>query len=249
MSSAERSLEASAFAPITVRRDRDISFSDGGWFQARWHFSFDRYRDPRQMGVGPLRVFNHDTLVPGAVWPMHPHRDIEGITYVVAGVFEHADSAGNGGVLYPGAVQRVTLGSGMMHSEMNHSKTEPMQFIQMWIVPEKRGLPPSIEQKQFAETDRTNKLLQLVYPEQATETAGVIVHRDVGIYASRLGSGVSVEHEFGDGRGGYLYVIDGEADVNDERLGKADAAKIMGAGRLSIVARATSELLLVDTPL
>ena len=249
MSSAERSPEASAFAPITVRRDRDISFTDGGWFQARWHFSFDTYYDPEQMGIGTLRVFNHDTLVPGAVWPMHPHRDVEGITYVVAGVFEHADSAGNGGVLYPGAVQRVTLGSGMMHSEMNHSKTEPMQFIQMWIVPEKRGLPPSIEQKQFAETDRTNKLLQLVYPEHATETAGVIVHRDVGIYASRLGSGVSVEHEFGDGRGGYLYVIDGEAGVNDERLGKADAAKITGEGRLSIVARATSELLLVDTPL
>src|SRR6476646_9753986 len=109
---------AAPLAPLIVRRDRDISFTDGGWFQARWHFSFDTYYDPEQMGVGTLRVFNHDTLPPGAVWPMHPHRDVEGITYVVAGTFEHSDSAGNGGVLYPGAVQRVTLGSGLMHSEM-----------------------------------------------------------------------------------------------------------------------------------
>ena len=200
------------------------------------------------MGIGTLRVFNHDTLVPGAIWPMHPHRDIEGITYVVAGVFEHADSAGNGGVLYPGAVQRVTLGSGMMHSEMNHSKTEPMQFIQMWIMPEKRGLPPSIEQKQFTDTDRANVLLQLVYPEHATDPQGVIVHRDVGIFASRLDAGHRVGHEFTHGRGGYLYVIDGEADVNAGRLGKGDAAKITAAGRLDITARATSEFLLVDTP-
>jgi redox-sensitive bicupin YhaK (pirin superfamily) len=201
------------------------------------------------MGVGTLRVFNHDTLVPGAVWPMHPHRDIEGITYVVAGVFEHADSAGNGGVLYPGAVQRVTLGSGMMHSEMNHSKTEPMQFIQMWIMPEKRGLPPSIEQKQFTEADRANRLLQLVYPENTAGRQGVIVHRDVGIFASHLEAEHGVEHEFREDRGGYLYVIDGDLDVNAERLAKGDAAKITSAGRLSIFARATSELLLVDTPL
>lgn len=134
-------------ALIEIRRDSEIYAIDGGWFQARWHFSFDQYFDPQNMGIGTLRVFNHDTLVPGAVWPMHPHRDIEGITYVVAGTFEHADSAGNGGVLPPGAVQRVTLGSGMMHSERNHSKTEPMQFIQMWIIPEQRGLPPSIEQR------------------------------------------------------------------------------------------------------
>jgi hypothetical protein len=102
-------------ALIEIRRDSEIYAIDGGWFQARWHFSFDQYYDPQNMGIGTLRVFNHDTLVPGAVWPMHPHRDIEGITWVVAGTFEHADSAGNGGVLYPGAVQRVTLGSGLMH--------------------------------------------------------------------------------------------------------------------------------------
>ena len=96
------------------------------------------------MGIGTLRVFNHDTLMPGAVWPMHPHRDIEGITYVVAGHFEHADSLGNGGVLEPGGVQRMRLGRGAEHSERNHSRTEPMQFLQLWIVPARRGLEPSV---------------------------------------------------------------------------------------------------------
>jgi len=111
---------------IEIRPRDTIYRADGGWFRARWHFSFDRYYDPANMGWGDLRVFNDDTLMPGAVWPMHPHRDIEGITYVAEGTFEHADSHGNGGVLSPGSVQRLTLGSGMMHSERNHSATEPM---------------------------------------------------------------------------------------------------------------------------
>src|SRR5829696_8594895 len=122
---------------LTIRRDHEIHREEGGWFTARWHFSFDRYRDPANMGFGDLRVFNDDRLVPGAVWPMHPHHDIEGITYVAEGTFEHADSLGHTGVLLPGSIQRATLGSGMEHSERNHSQTEPMRFIQMWIIPAK----------------------------------------------------------------------------------------------------------------
>ncbi len=240
---------SAALAPTVIRRDRDISFTDGGWFQARWHFSFDSYYDPEQMGIGTLRVFNHDTLVPGAIWPMHPHRDIEGITYVVAGTFEHSDSVGNAGVLYPGAVQRVTLGSGLMHSEMNHSKTEPMQFIQMWIMPSQRGLPPSIEQKQFTKEDRTNRLLRLVSPEGTGNPPGIAVHQHVSIYAARLEPGVSVEHHFGEGRGGYLYLIEGGMRVNSGDLATGDAMKIINAGLLRIAATEASELLLVDTPL
>src|SRR3972149_11683081 len=116
MRDIERTADAAmlrALAPILVRRDHEIASADGGWFKARWHFSFDRYYDPDNMGIGTLRVFNHDTLAPGAIWPMHPHEDIEGITYVVAGTFPHADSAGNGGVFSQGAVQRLTLGSGL----------------------------------------------------------------------------------------------------------------------------------------
>ena len=235
-------------APIAVRRDSEIYAADGGWYQARWHFSFDRYFDVKNMGIGTLRVFNHDTLVPGAVWPMHPHRDIEGITYVVAGSFEHADSLGNGGVLEPGGVQRMTLGAGALHSERNHSQTEPMQFIQMWIVPDRRGLPPSVEQRQHTLEERDNRLLQILRPEGMDGT-GVTVHQGVSMYVSRLEPGVTVEHLFGERRGGYWYLIDGDVELNGERLATGDAAKILGGGLLRMRAQAPSELLLVDTPL
>ena len=132
---------------IEVRPRASLYHAEGGWFSANWHFSFDRYVDPRHADWGTLRVFNDDRLVPGAAWPMHPHRDVEGITYVAEGTFEHADSLGNGGRLGPGGVQRMTLGSGAEHSERNGSTTEPLRFIQLWIVPARRGLPPSVEQR------------------------------------------------------------------------------------------------------
>ena len=147
---------------LQLRRDSEIFRIDGGWFQARWHFSFDRYRDPENMGFGTLRVFNDDRLVPGAVWPMHPHRDIEGITYVVEGTFRHEDDIGTGGILPAGSVQRMTLGSGAWHSEQNASQTEPMRFIQMWILPAERGLEPGVEQKVFTTEDRTDRLLKAI---------------------------------------------------------------------------------------
>ena len=235
-------------APILVRRDHEIASADGGWFKARWHFSFDRYYDPENMGTGTLRVFNHDTLAPGAIWPMHPHEDIEGITYVVAGTFRHADSAGNGGVFSGGAVQRLTLGSGLMHSEQNHSETEPVQFIQMWILPDRHGLPPSLEQRQFTAEDRRNRLLQIVRPE-GREGSGVTVHQDASMYVSQLDPEVTLEHEFGEGRGGYFYLIQGAIELNGERLTTGDAAKVLGQGLLRIRALEPSELILVDTPL
>jgi redox-sensitive bicupin YhaK (pirin superfamily) len=239
---------ATGFAPLTVRRDSEIAAADGGWFRARWHFSFDRYYDPDNMGIGQLRVLNHDTLIPGAVWPMHPHRDIEGITWVVAGEFEHADSAGNGGVLYPGAVQRVTLGSGLMHSEMNHSNEMEMQFIQMWIMPSRRGLPPSIEQRQYDESDRRNRLLQILRPE-GTEGDGVTVHQDASMFVSQLDPGVAASHDVPRGHVGYFYVIHGAVTLNGEPLQTGDAAKITADGRLEIAATDTSEILLIDTTL
>jgi len=235
-------------AQLRVRPDRAIHRIDGGWFKARWHFSFDRYNDPNNMGIGTLRVFNHDTLVPGAAWPMHPHRDIEGITYVVSGHFEHADSLGNGGVLEPGGVQRMRLGSGAEHSERNHSKTEPMEFIQMWIIPSQRGLEPSIAQKQYTVADRTDRLLRFLKPEGA-EGEGLTVAQDVSMYVTTLSSSRSVEHVFGAGRGGYLYLISGTLGANDQRLATGDAAYVLGEGNLMLTAAETSELLLVDTPL
>jgi redox-sensitive bicupin YhaK (pirin superfamily) len=235
-------------ARLRIRPDRSIYSIDGGWFKARWHFSFDRYNDPNNMGIGTLRVFNHDTLLPGAVWPMHPHRDIEGITYVVSGEFEHADSLGNGGVLKPGGVQRMRLGSGAEHSEGNHSKTEPMEFIQMWIIPAQRGLEPSIEQKQYTVTDRTDKLLRFLKPEGAAGE-GLTVAQDVSMFVSTLSPSKSVEHVFRAGRGGYLYLLSGAVTANDQQLATFDAAYVTGEGNLTLTATETSELLLVDTPL
>ena len=235
-------------APIKVRPDRSIYSIDGGWFKARWHFSFDRYNDPNNMGIGTLRVFNHDTLVPGAAWPMHPHRDIEGITYVVSGHFEHADSLGQGGVLEPGGVQRMRLGSGAEHSERNHSKTEPMEFIQMWIIPWKRGLSPSVEQRQYTARDRTDRLLRFLKPE-GSDGEGITVAQDVSMYVATLSPLKSVEHVFRAGRGGYLYLVDGALRANGDDLTTGDAAYVLAGGTLRLTATGTSELLLVDTPL
>jgi redox-sensitive bicupin YhaK (pirin superfamily) len=231
---------------LQVRRDAEIYRAEGGWFTARWHFSFDRYRDPENMGWGPLRVFNDDRLVPGAVWPLHPHRNIEGLTYVVEGTFRHEDDQGGDGVLPAGSVQRMTLGSGAWHSEQNASESEPMRFIQMWILPNERGLPPSLEQKVFTRDDRTDRLLEVLSPDGGDS---VMVHRDVWVHVARLTPGTEVKHGFEGGRGAYLYVIEGSATVNDETLGTGDAAKIRDEAALRLSTEATTELILVDVPL
>ena len=228
---------------IQVRRKEDIYHKEGGWFAANWHFSFDEYYDPQNMGFGTLRVFNDDRLVPGAVWPMHPHRDIEGLTYVVEGTFEHRDSLGNGGVLPAGSVQRMTLGSGALHSECNHSQTEPVRFIQMWIMPKERGLAPSVEQRVFTREDRTNVLLPAITPEGGR---GVSVHQDAWVYVSRLEAGRSLEHEFSAGFGAYFFLIEGDLALNGERLTTGDAARVQDEDRLTIEAAQTSELIVVQ---
>jgi len=233
---------------IRIRRDAEIYEKEGGWFHARWHFSFDEYREPEWMGFGSLRVFNDDRLVPGVAWPMHPHRDIEGITYVVEGWFQHADSLRGDDypVLPAGSVQRMTLGSGAWHSEQNASDTEPMRFIQMWILPKELGLPPSVEQKVFTKEDRTGRLLRVISPEGGD---AVLVHQDAGVYLSSLPSGASASHKFEDGAGGYLYVIGGAVELNGQGLGTGDAAKIWDEPELTIEAGQESELVLVEVRL
>lgn len=229
---------------LRVRRDADIHAEEGGWFAARWHFSFGSYRDPEWTGVGPLRVFNDDRLVPGAVWPMHPHKDIEGITYVVEGLFEHEDSEGGGGYLEPGAVQRATLGSGMYHSEKNGSPDEPMRFLQFWILPHTADLEPSLEQRQFTEADRTNALLHVLSPDGRGDT--LTVHGDAHVYVSTLRDGQAVGHTVENGRAAYLYLIDGDAVVDDEKLATGDAAVVDGPHDVRIAGAQTPHLILVD---
>jgi quercetin 2,3-dioxygenase len=231
---------------LEVRRDREIHEEEGGWFHARWHFSFDRYRDSRQMGVGPLRVFNHDRLAPGAVWPMHPHADVEGITYVWKGTFRHADSLGNDGTLQPGGVQLMTLGSGAEHSEQNGSTTEPMEFLQLWILPDTPGLPPALQQRQFTKAQRTDRLLEVIGPEDADL---IRIHQNAAVYVAAMTAGTDLAHHFGAGRGGYLYLIEGDLRVGNERLSTGDAAKIVEEPELRLHADDASELLLVDVPL
>ena len=238
---------------IVLRPRASLFHAEGGWFSANWHFSFDQYWDEANMGLGDLRVFNDDRLVPGAAWPMHPHRDIEGITYVAEGTFKHADSRGNGGVLHPGAVQRATLGSGMQHSERNGSKTESMRFIQMWIMPSRRGLEPSIEQSEFPAEARRNRLKPVVVPAQGFGGEGapraddaVAVHQDAAVYAGILDPGATVRHEFRPEFGGYLFVVHGSL-VRPE-LDEGGAAKIVNEPSIELAAGPTgAEVLLVET--
>jgi redox-sensitive bicupin YhaK (pirin superfamily) len=238
---------------LKIRRDAQISDVDGGWFRARWHFSFDTYHDPEYMRFGTLRVFNDDRLVPGAIWPMHPHKNIEGLTYVVEGSFRHEDDVGGPpGPLPAGSVQRMTLGRGAWHSEQNASETEPMRFIQMWIVPAKLGLEPGVEQKVFTEQDRTDRLLKAISGDDGDDGDdgdAVLVHQDADVLVSRVNPGVEVSHELGTGRGVYLYVIEGDADVSSERMTTGDAAEIWDEPSVPIRANAVTELIAVDVGL
>ena len=231
---------------LKIRPADTIHHTKGGWFDAHWHFSFDQYRDPEYMGFGALRVFNDDRLIPGAVWPMHPHRDIEGITYVVEGLFEHADSLGNGGVLNPGAIQRATLGSGMQHSERNGSQETPMRFLQFWILPSATNLTPSVDQRQYTKEDRMNRLLEVVNPDGAD---AVKVHQDARVFITHLQEGNRVTHQLGEGRGAYVYLIDGRATFDGHEVRTGDAAMVWDEPSLSMSATAPSELIVVDVPM
>jgi redox-sensitive bicupin YhaK (pirin superfamily) len=232
---------------IKIRRDDELNDVDGGWFRARWHYSFDTYRDPEYVSFGSLRVFNDDRLVPGAIWPMHPHRDIEGLTYVVEGSFRHQDDVGGGpGPLPPGSVQRMTLGSGAWHSEQNASETEAMRFIQMWIMPNEQGLTPGVEQKVFTVEDRTDTLLKAISGDGGE---AVLVHQDANVFVSRLTTGTALKHDLPAGRGVYLYVIEGDITVNGERMETGAAAQIRNEPSIALEAAADSELILVDVAL
>ena len=233
---------------IAIRTPDEIYQASGeienGTFHGRWHFSFDEYYDTGHMQFGPLRVFNDDTLSPGAIWPLHPHKEIEVVTYCAGGEFRHADETGKGGILRKGWLQHTTVGTGMYHSELNNLKDRPMRFIQMWFMPAEHGLKPSVEQKPVNRAERTNKLLPLV----ANDVSDALkIHQDVKVYSSFLERGHSVGHEIGNKRGVYLYIVEGgPVEVNGNKVLEFGAAQVTNESDIAILAMENAELLLVD---
>jgi redox-sensitive bicupin YhaK (pirin superfamily) len=236
---------------IVVRKPETIYRAHGsiqnGSFLGRWHFSFDQYHDREYIHFGTLRVFNDDTLSPGAVWPLHPHREIEVVTYCADGEFRHEDEHGKGGILEKGSVQHTTVGSGMWHSEINNRPDEPMRFIQMWFLPSKPGLRPSVEQMKVGKEDRTNRFLLLVSNDNRN---ALKIFSDAEVYSSFLQAGHTVKHEIHAKRGVYLYVLEGgPVNVSGHQIPALGAAKVTEEMELTVNAEKDTELLLVDVAL
>jgi len=231
---------------ITIRKANERGHFDHGWLNTYHTFSFDQYYDPRYMGFRTLRVINEDSVSPGRGFPTHGHRDMEIITYVLEGALQHQDNMGNGSVIRPGEVQRMTAGTGVRHSEQNASQTEPVHFLQIWILPDTVGLQPSYEQKSFSEDERRNKL-RLIASSDGREGA-VTIHQDIGLYASIIEPGAKVLHSMKATRYGWLQVAHGSVDLNHERVDHGDSAVIVGESDLEIAGQGRSEILLFDLP-
>lgn len=228
---------------ITLRPSDERGRADHGWLQSRHSFSFADYHDPRHMGFRHLRVINEDRVAPGRGFGTHPHHDMEIISYVLDGAMEHRDSLGTGSIIRPGEVQRMTAGTGVTHSEFNHSKSAPLHFLQIWIIPERRGLAPGYEQKRFdLDTDRGR--LHLVASPKGGDA--VRLHQDVSLYAARLDPGAGITHRFSAGRHGWLQLIDGELRANDLTLSPGDGAAISQEEHLHLEATAPAHFLLFD---
>ena len=229
---------------LTLRRSEERGKANFGWLDSKHSFSFGHYYDPEHMGFGPLRVINEDRVAPGGGFPTHPHNDMEIISYVLEGALEHKDSLGTGSVIRPGDVQRMSAGTGVRHSEYNASKTDPVHFLQIWIVPEKKGIAPSYEQKTFAEADKRDEL-RLIGSRDGRD-GSVTIHRDVDLYASVLTPGQSVRHVLRSGRGAWVQVARGSVTLNGERLQAGDGVAIEQPREIAIEASHAAEVLLFD---
>ena len=233
---------------IKIRDPKSIYQIEGdienGSFHGRWHFAFGDYYDQQFEDFGTLRVFNDDTLTPGAVWPLHPHRDNEVVTYCAGGEFRHADEHGKGGVLKKGWVQHTTIGRGMWHSEINNRPDESMRFIQMWFYPSVQGLEPSVEQKSVDQTARTDRFLPLV-SNNDKDTLPII--SNARVLSSFLHAGKTEHYDLETGRGLYLYILEGgPVRVNGMRVPTLGAAMITYEIGIDVVAEQDAEMLLVD---
>ena len=229
---------------ITRRAAKERGHFDHGWLDTYHSFSFSEYHDPAHMGFRSLRVINEDRVDPKAGFPSHSHRDMEIITYVLAGALGHKDSMGNGSVIRPGDVQRMSAGTGVTHSEYNGSEKEPVHLLQIWILPEKRGIAPGYEEKKFPADEKRGRL-RLIASRDAAE-GSVTIHQDARVYASLLDAGQTVRHPLAPGRGAWLHLVSGAATVNGTTLVTGDGAAIENESALEIRAGEPSELLLFD---
>ena len=229
---------------LTIRRSKERGHFDHGWLNTYHTFSFDQYYDPRYMGFRTLRVINEDFVAAGRGFPTHGHRDMEIITYILEGALKHADSIGNGSVIRPGDVQRMTAGTGVRHSEQNASDQERVHLLQIWILPNAEDLTPGYEQKAFSEEERRGRLRLIASNDGRDES--VKLNQDVSLFASILAAGEEVSREMDSTRYAWIQVARGAVDVNGETANQGDGVVVVAESNLKIRAQEPAEVLLFD---
>ncbi len=229
---------------MDVVRSDSRGFADHGWLKARHTFSFADYHNPDMMGFGPLRVINEDRIEPSQGFGTHPHKDMEIVTYIIDGALEHKDSMGNGSVIEVGDVQRMTAGTGVFHSEFNHSAEDPVHLLQIWILPREASLQPGYEQQHFGREDKLNQW-RLVASGDGCGSS-MTIHQAVDLYASVLDAGNELQHSFASGHSGYLQIISGSVTANGERLEAGDGVAIHEEESLTVLAASDIEAILFD---
>ena len=232
---------------IEIRRNTERGHARHGWLDSFHSFSFADYYDPAHMGFGPLRVINEDRVQPGQGFGTHGHRDMEIISYVLEGGLAHRDSMGNGSVIRPGDVQRMSAGTGVTHSEYNASEREPVHFLQIWIEPSVRGIAPSYEEKRFDDASRRGQW-RLIASADGRD-GSVSIHQDANVFVAHLDApDEAIAHAVGAGRRAYVHVIRGEARVNGERLAAGDALKLEDEAEVRVDEARAADVLLFDLP-
>jgi quercetin 2,3-dioxygenase len=231
---------------LEVRKAGERGHADHGWLRSFHSFSFADYYDPRHTGFGPLVVINEDRVQPGKGFGTHGHRDMEIVSYVLAGALEHKDSLGNGSVIRPGDVQRMSAGTGVRHSEFNPSPREPVHFLQIWIEPDAAGIPPGYEEKHFDAASKRG-LLRLVASPDGRD-GSVMVHQDAYLYAALLDGAERVVHALAPGRRSYVHVARGAVTANGKQLAAGDALKAAEVGEIALEHGDGAEVLLFDLP-
>ena len=231
---------------LAIRKADDRGHANHGWLDSHHTFSFGSYYDPRHMGVSNLRVINDDTVAPGGGFATHGHNDMEIISYVLEGALEHKDSMGNGSVIRPGDVQRMSAGTGVTHSEYNHSKSEPVHFLQIWLQPNAMGLEPSYDQRHFPVEDRRGRWELLVSPDG--RNGSIAMHQDALMFGTLLATGEALEYRFDADRQGYLHLARGQLRVGNVTLNQGDGLTIQKQELLELEGIEDAEVLLFDLP-